>query len=57
MPKVADPRLVFDDLLRARVMSFQRSRGLKPDGIVGPQTIIHLDNAVPEPPAVPGSAT
>ncbi|MDJ0609134.1 MAG: AAA family ATPase [Kiloniellales bacterium] len=48
MPKVEVVRTRFDAELRARVMHFQKSRGLEPDGIVGPQTIIHLDNFVPE---------
>ena len=38
-------RATFDAELRSRVVAFQRSRGLKADGIVGPQTIIHLDNS------------
>ncbi|MGH8580624.1 MAG: AAA family ATPase [Gammaproteobacteria bacterium] len=32
----------FDQDLKARVLRFQRERGLKSDGIVGPRTIIHL---------------
>ena len=42
-------RAVFDAQLQARVVAFQKSRGLKADGIVGPQTIIHLDNSAPKP--------
>ncbi len=48
VPKVEVVGTRFDAELRARVMHFQKSRGLEPDGIVGPQTIIHLDNYVPE---------
>jgi len=32
----------FDQELKARVLQFQRERGLKSDGIVGPRTMIHL---------------
>ncbi len=39
----------FDADLKARVMSFQRSHPLSVDGIVGPQTLIHLNNAVGTP--------
>lgn len=43
---------VFDDGLRARVIAFQRSRSLVPDGIVGEETLIHLTTA-PRDPGVP----
>jgi general secretion pathway protein A len=33
---------VFDEALVRQVKQFQLSKGLEPDGIVGPQTIIHL---------------
>jgi general secretion pathway protein A len=33
---------VFDAELRARVMDFQRRRGIDVDGLVGPETLIHL---------------
>jgi general secretion pathway protein A len=36
---------VFDNALVSQVKKFQISRGLKPDGVVGPQTIIHLNTA------------
>ena len=36
----------FDSGLKSRVIAFQRSRLLSVDGIVGPQTLIHLINAV-----------
>lgn len=42
-----DP-LSFDDALHARVIAFQRSRGLEDDGIVGTQTLIELSLAAPE---------
>lgn len=42
-----DP-LSFDAALQARVIAFQRSRGLKDDGIVGNQTLIELSLAAPE---------
>jgi general secretion pathway protein A len=37
--------MVFDEPLIARVRAFQLAEGLLPDGIVGPQTIIHLNTA------------
>jgi general secretion pathway protein A len=43
---------VFDDQLRARVITFQRSRALQPDGIVGEETLAHLSIA-PRDPSVP----
>lgn len=36
--------LYFDDALKSRVIAFQQARHLTADGIVGGQTIIHLDN-------------
>jgi len=39
---VADP-LHFDYPLQKRVLEFQRGRGLAPDGVVGTNTIIHLN--------------
>ncbi len=33
---------LYDDALSTRVKQFQRSRGLNPDGNVGPNTLIHL---------------
>ena len=35
-------RDLFDSELRARVIAFQRSRALVPDGIVGEETFVHL---------------
>lgn len=37
--------LVYDDELVRQVKKFQIMEGLVPDGIVGPQTLIHLDTA------------
>ena len=39
-------KTVFDERLTREVKQFQISKGLIPDGIVGPQTIIHLNNVV-----------
>jgi general secretion pathway protein A len=39
----ADPQY-FDIPLHNRVMDFQRSRGLNPDGVVGKQTLIQLNS-------------
>jgi general secretion pathway protein A len=38
--------IVYDDVLVKQVKKFQLSEGLTPDGIVGPQTLIHLNSAV-----------
>lgn len=45
-------REVFDDELRARVISFQRSRSLLPDGVVGDETLAYLTMSSADP-AVP----
>jgi general secretion pathway protein A len=47
----ADPaaRDVYDEALKARVVAFQRSHGLLPDGVVGEETLAQLALAVPEP--------
>jgi general secretion pathway protein A len=39
----------YDDELKARVVTFQRSRSLWPDGVVGEETLTHLTTAVPGP--------
>jgi general secretion pathway protein A len=41
----AKKNLVFDDVLLEQVKKFQIKKGLVPDGIVGPLTIIHLNSA------------
>ena len=51
-PIAGKNRDVFDDELRARVITFQRSRALQPDGIVGEETLAHLSIA-PRDPSVP----
>jgi murein L,D-transpeptidase YcbB/YkuD len=38
----ADPQL-FDNSLQQQVLAFQRSMGLVADGIVGENTLIHLN--------------
>jgi general secretion pathway protein A len=38
--------LIFDNTLVRQVKKFQLAKGLLPDGIVGPQTIIHLNTEV-----------
>jgi general secretion pathway protein A len=40
---------LYDEALKARVIAFQRSRSLQPDGIVGEQTLIHLSTAFKDP--------
>ena len=44
--KAAEKTDVFDDALRARVIAFQSSRALVPDGIVGEDTLSQLVSAV-----------
>ncbi len=39
---VGTDRGFYDDQLKERVKAFQRSRSLRPDGIVGEETLIHL---------------
>lgn len=50
---------VYDNALRERVIAFQRSRSLVPDGIAGEETLTHLQDALRELPlpvlASPGS--
>jgi general secretion pathway protein A len=41
-PAVSARPDVYDDGLRARVMAFQSSRSLTPDGLVGDETLVHL---------------
>jgi len=40
----ADDPQYFDTALQTEVMEFQRSHGLTPDGVVGKQTLIQLNN-------------
>jgi general secretion pathway protein A len=42
-------RELYGDALNERVIAFQRSRGLKPDGIVGEETLAQLTLATREP--------
>ena len=42
----------FDEKLKARVIAFQMEHGLVADGLVGPQTMIHLDKQIKDP-AIP----
>ena len=39
----SEQEVYFDDKLKARVITFQLQNGLEPDGVAGPQTMIHLD--------------
>jgi general secretion pathway protein A len=39
---------IFDDELKSEIIKFQQLHQLKPDGIVGPKTFIHLKNIDPE---------
>jgi general secretion pathway protein A len=45
--KLANP--LFDADLKMRVMNFQRSHSISPDGMVGEQTIIQLNTAMKDP--------
>jgi general secretion pathway protein A len=40
---------VFDAALAEQVRAFQRDHGLQPDGLVGPRTLVLLNNLIPEP--------
>jgi general secretion pathway protein A len=44
LPSFKSP-MIFSDAMARQVKQFQFSRNLVPDGIVGPQTIIHLNSA------------
>ncbi|MDQ7787424.1 MAG: AAA family ATPase [Thermodesulfovibrionales bacterium] len=44
-PEKRQWKKIYDEELLRKVRTFQLDRGLKPDGIVGPLTIIHLYNA------------
>ena len=49
---VSDGGSIYDEELKRQVLAFQTSRGIKPDGIVGPHTMIHL-NTVTNTPDIP----
>ena len=49
---VTDGASTYDEALKRHVIAFQTSRGIKPDGIVGPHTMIHL-NTVTNTPNIP----
>jgi len=44
-PDAPSPSPLFDDMLKRRVMDFQRTHCVKADGIVGEQTLIQLNTA------------
>jgi len=52
---VSDPRL-FDQALQQHLLDFQRSRGLVADGVMGKNTIIHL-NSQSSPAGIPRLST
>jgi murein L,D-transpeptidase YcbB/YkuD len=43
---------VFDEELKKRIIVFQTSRGITPDGRLGTHTMIHL-NTIANPPDIP----
>ncbi len=45
-PVVSEDARVYDDALSSRVRAFQIGRSLKADGVVGPETLVHLDSAL-----------
>ncbi|MDQ3775151.1 MAG: AAA family ATPase [Pseudomonadota bacterium] len=45
-PVVSADARVYDDALSTRVRAFQTSRSLKVDGVVGAETLVHLDSAL-----------
>ncbi|MDH3476490.1 MAG: peptidoglycan-binding protein, partial [Rhodospirillales bacterium] len=51
-PASAEQVATFDGQLHERVTAFQAAQGLKPDGIVGARTLIHINTAISDP-AVP----
>lgn len=53
----ADRDDYFDERLRARLVAFQKERGLTPDGVAGPSTLVHLaKNAENSAPRLDSSA-
>jgi general secretion pathway protein A len=49
VPTPAASREVYDDALKQRVIAFQQSRTLVPDGVVAEETLTHLARALAEP--------
>ncbi len=49
-PKAPLPSPLFDEKLKKRVMDFQRSHFTKADGIVGEQTLMHLNRSTADSP-------
>ena len=47
-PVTGGMNAVYDSLLAGKVKKFQFSKGVVPDGMVGPQTIIHLNAISPD---------
>lgn len=45
----AEDEELYDAELKQRVIAFQRSRSINPDGIVGRETLTHLSMAAPDP--------
>ena len=45
LPAINSDELKFDSKLKEDVIAFQRSHSLEPDGVVGPRTLIHLNDA------------
>lgn len=45
----AEDAELYDEELKQRVIAFQRSRSINPDGIVGRETLTHLSMAAPDP--------
>ncbi|MES1945595.1 peptidoglycan-binding domain 1 protein [Salinisphaera sp. PC39] len=47
--RVGQPSPVFDETLEAELRRFQLTNGLDPDGMLGPRTMIVLENLTPTP--------
>jgi general secretion pathway protein A len=41
---LAEPPAVYDESLVRQVRAFQSSKGLQPDGVVGPRTVIQINS-------------
>jgi general secretion pathway protein A len=48
-PAAAGGENVYDDALKLKVMAFQKSRGLMPDGVIGIMTMPSLESAGNDP--------